>query len=208
MHRVFPSSHGYRASSREFQFHWVNRGDSGKVVTPFMPDRNYRSVGYATLGSLELRPPFTCPSLPCSHISVYLSGTGQASVPLPPFTSLQRPVFLLNSRPPLFYAPSLSLSFPFLLPNGIKKRKLESKSLLIPKIRRNFAEFLLDCSLYALMFSIRAPVSVYSTVTSNNSSFLPPILLHYSLLFLASFPWSVTYYPGLFPFRSFFSVNS
>jgi len=104
VHRVFPSSHGFRASSRGFQFHGVHRWDSRKVVTPFMPDSNYLSVGYATLGSLELRPPFTSSLSSCSHILTYTSGTGQASVPILPLSSLQRPVFLLNSRFPLLCA--------------------------------------------------------------------------------------------------------
>ena len=65
-----------------------------------MRDSNYLSVGYATLGSLELRPPFTSPSIQSLHPSFYLSGTGQTSVPLLHLTILQRHVFLLNSCPP------------------------------------------------------------------------------------------------------------
>ena len=65
-----------------------------------MRDSNYLSVGYATLGSLELRPPFTSPSIQSFHPSFYLSGTGQTSVPLLHLTILQRHVFLLNSCPP------------------------------------------------------------------------------------------------------------
>jgi hypothetical protein len=65
-----------------------------------MRDSNYLSVGYATLGSLELRPPFTSPSIQSFHPSSYLSGTGQTSVPLLHLTILQRHVFLLNSCPP------------------------------------------------------------------------------------------------------------
>jgi len=38
--RVFPSSRGYSASSRRFQFHWDCIGDSRTVITPFMQDTN------------------------------------------------------------------------------------------------------------------------------------------------------------------------
>ena len=40
VHRVFPSNHGYSASSRRIQFHWVHLRDSGEVVTPFMQVTN------------------------------------------------------------------------------------------------------------------------------------------------------------------------
>jgi len=40
VHRVFPSSRRYSASSRRFQFHWGCIGDSRTVITPFMQDTN------------------------------------------------------------------------------------------------------------------------------------------------------------------------
>ena len=91
-----------------------------------MRDSNYLSVGYATLGSLELRPPFTSPSIQSFHPSSYLSGTGQTSVPLLHLTILQRHVFLLNSCPPRLCATLLS------------------KSPSSPMLRGHFAEFLIN----------------------------------------------------------------
>ena len=91
-----------------------------------MRDSNYLSVGYATLGSLELRPPFTSPSIRSFHPSFYLSGTGQTSVPLLHLTILQRHVFLLNSCPPRLCATLLS------------------KSPSSPMLRGHFAEFLIN----------------------------------------------------------------
>lgn len=59
MHRVFPSSCSIIASSRPLYVHKINSGDSGAVVTPFMQDGNYPPRNFATLGPLELQPPFT-----------------------------------------------------------------------------------------------------------------------------------------------------
>lgn len=59
VHGVLPSSRWYSASSRRIQIHWAHLGDSGAVVTPFMQDVNYTSRNFATLGQLELLPPFT-----------------------------------------------------------------------------------------------------------------------------------------------------
>ena len=58
VHRVFPSSRRNFASSRRIQFHRVNTGDSGEVVTPFMRVGTYPTRNFATLGPSELRPPF------------------------------------------------------------------------------------------------------------------------------------------------------
>ncbi len=59
VHRVFPSSYSYSASSRKLQFHWINIGDSREVVTPFMHVGTYPTRNFATLGPLWLQPPFT-----------------------------------------------------------------------------------------------------------------------------------------------------
>ena len=59
MHGVFPSSRRYSASSRRFQFHWDDSGDSGEVVTPFMQVGTYPTKNFATFGPSELQPPFT-----------------------------------------------------------------------------------------------------------------------------------------------------
>ncbi|KAI3476857.1 hypothetical protein L1887_61563 [Cichorium endivia] len=49
----------YSASSRRIQFHRVHVGDSGAVVTPFVQVATYATRNFATLGQLELLPPFT-----------------------------------------------------------------------------------------------------------------------------------------------------
>jgi len=59
VHGVFPSSHNKSASARTFQFHQIDVGDSGKVVTPLMRVGTYPTRNFATLGPSELRPPFT-----------------------------------------------------------------------------------------------------------------------------------------------------
>jgi hypothetical protein len=100
VHRVFPSNWKKTASSRSFQFHWVQVGDSGEVVTPFMQVGTYPTRNFATLGPSELQPPFTGAYCQSFYLSSSLYRTGQASVSIPHFTTLQRPVFLLNSRHP------------------------------------------------------------------------------------------------------------
>ena len=59
VHGVLPSSRWYSASSRRMQFHRVHVGDSGAVVTPFVQVATYATRNFATLGQLELLPPFT-----------------------------------------------------------------------------------------------------------------------------------------------------
>src|SRR6478672_4119770 len=49
VHGVFPSNHGYSASSPRLQFHRIPRRDSAQVVTPFVqvgtyPTRNFALV--------------------------------------------------------------------------------------------------------------------------------------------------------------------
>jgi len=98
VHRVFSSNPRASASARTLQFHRGQEGDSEKVVTPFMHVGTYPTRNFATLGPSELRPPFAGISGQCVNIIRSSSSTGQVSVPLLPLTSLQRPVFLVNSR--------------------------------------------------------------------------------------------------------------
>lgn len=63
VHGVLPSSRWYSASSRRMQFHRVHVGDSGAVVTPFVQVATYATRNFATLGQLELLPPFTGASI-------------------------------------------------------------------------------------------------------------------------------------------------
>lgn len=60
-------------------------------------------------------------------------GTGQASDLILSVFTWQSPVFLLNRSPPLFCAPYL--------PN-LRNLKRKKSGLLLPKIRKKFAEFL------------------------------------------------------------------
>jgi len=80
VHGVLPSSRWYSASSRRIQFHRVHVGDSGAVVTPFVQVATYATRNFATLGQLELLPPFTGASIQSlSHFSFRPSSTGQVS---------------------------------------------------------------------------------------------------------------------------------
>ena len=69
VHRVLPSNRLVSASSRRIQFHWGRSGDSGAIVTPFMRVATYATRNFATLGLLELQPPFTGPSIRCMFTS-------------------------------------------------------------------------------------------------------------------------------------------
>ena len=134
MHGVFPSSHKVSASARIIQFHRRYKGDSGEVVTPFMHVGTYPTRNFATLGPSELQPPFTGALSLCENTFFSPSGTGQVSVPIHPFSSLQRPVFLVNSRPSLFSDTSLKIKINFFW------------VLFFPKLQSQFAEFLLHIS--------------------------------------------------------------
>lgn len=52
VYRVFPSDYKLTASSRAFQFHWINTGDSGRVVISFMQVGTYPTKNFATFGPL------------------------------------------------------------------------------------------------------------------------------------------------------------
>ena len=132
MHGVFPSSHKTSASARTIQIHRTYEGDSGEVVIPFMHVGTYPTRNFATLGPSELQPPFT--GVLNLRINVHFSpfSTGQVSVPILPLSSLQRPVFLVNSRPSFFSDTSLKINLFWVL--------------FLPKLQSQFAEFLLHIS--------------------------------------------------------------
>ena len=69
------------------------------------------------------------------------SGTGQASHPILPLSSLQSAVFLINSRSHLFVATSFRSS---------RKGFHVMEAHLLPKLRCHFAEFLHPSSLKRL----------------------------------------------------------
>jgi len=66
----------------------------------------YPTRYFATLEPSELQLPFTS-AYKLNHLNLVMSptSTGQASDPIQSFTILQSPVFLLNSRPSLFFIP-------------------------------------------------------------------------------------------------------
>jgi hypothetical protein len=131
LHRVFLSRCRESASSRTCLFHRVSLRDSAQIVTPFVRVGTYPTRNFATLGLSELQPPFTGASV----VSFFLSnnqlplpsGTGQASAPIFRFTTLRRPVFLINSRLGLVTASSLTSSHPFsrsygaILPSSLER---------------------------------------------------------------------------------------
>jgi len=61
----------------------------------------YPTRNFATLGPLELQPPFTVGYIQCVNISFSLYSTWQVSDLIHHFTILQSLVFLVNSRSPL-----------------------------------------------------------------------------------------------------------
>jgi hypothetical protein len=120
VHRVFPSICFKIASARLFQFHLVDYGDSGEIVTSFMRVGNYPTRNFATFGPLWLQPPFVRFSVRFFQFLLYTSNTGQMSDSIHlNFSNLQSLVFLVNSHSPL-------LCFGF-------------KPLFIPKLQSHFA---------------------------------------------------------------------
>lgn len=116
VHRVFPSNHKYFASSQRIQFHRNNTRDSREVVKPFMHVKTYLTRDFATLGPLQLQPPFTDTCIKkqtniYSPFNIRTYSTGQVSDPIHHFTISQSPVFLINSRFPLFLYPPKRYSF-------------------------------------------------------------------------------------------------
>jgi hypothetical protein len=67
VHGVFPSSHGYSASSPRLQFHRVPRRDSAQVVTPFVQVGTSRSSSVS--GGADY--PFTWRSLASNASASY-----------------------------------------------------------------------------------------------------------------------------------------
>jgi len=101
VHRVFPSICFKIASARLFQFHLVDYGDSGEIVTSLMHVGNYPTRNFATFGPLWLQPPFVRVSVSFLQFSLYTSNTGQTSDSIHLyFSNLQSHVFLVNSHSP------------------------------------------------------------------------------------------------------------
>lgn len=99
--------------------------DSGKVVKPLIHDHNYWTRHLATLWRSRLSPPFTRGYSPIFQPNFSLPSIGQVSFPILRLTTLQKIVFLLNSRFPPFRVTdpftnqsSLSLSYGVILPSS------------------------------------------------------------------------------------------
>ena len=115
------------------------------IVTPFVQVGTYPTRNFATLGPLQLRPPFTGASI---H-SFYLRITTSINLPAPGrrhtlyflFQSLQSAMFLLNSRSHQFYATTSC---------SIREELHNNVAYLLPKLRYHFAQFLHPSSLKRL----------------------------------------------------------
>ena len=114
VHRVFPSSYQYFASARRIQFHWIDTGDSGEVVTPFVQAGTYPPRNFATFEPLQLRLPFTVGFY--SLLSQILF-TLQHWAGVRPYTSyyyLAEPcVFIKQSLPPFLCHQFFKIGHPF-----------------------------------------------------------------------------------------------
>ena len=115
----------------------------------------YATRNFATLGQLELLPPFTGASIQSlSHFSFLPSSTGQVSDSIHRVTTWQSPVFLINSRYPLVCA-----AFPWMGKHPFSR----SYGVILPS---SFNMVLSS----ALVYSTRSPVSVWGTVSSPGGS--------------------------------------
>ncbi|KAK9081454.1 hypothetical protein Sjap_026661 [Stephania japonica] len=93
----------YSASSRRIQFHRVHVGDSGAVVTPFVQVATYATRNFATLGQLELLPPFTGASIQSlEHFSFRPYSTGQVFRGKPAISDLGWPFTPSHKSSPYF----------------------------------------------------------------------------------------------------------
>ena len=128
MHRVFSSYDKYSASARKIQFQQTCTGDSGGVVTPFMQVGTYPTRNFATLGPLKITAAvyksfhfkLALIFLPCLHragVSPYTSS----------YDFAETCVFIKQSLP-LILCRFKIVSY--------------NKTLLIPKLQSQFAEFL------------------------------------------------------------------
>lgn len=99
---------------------------------------NYPTRDFATFEPSELQLPFTIAQKESVNNLYQLNSTGQASDPIHHFSILQSPVFLINSRSPLFrnhtccQVPLFSQSYEVILPNSFNIIKSKPQySLLI-----------------------------------------------------------------------------
>ena len=153
MHGVSLSRESFLASSRECQIRPHPSRDRKLVMTPFMRVDNYSTRNFATLEPSELGLPFIGPSIFLLsqkwNISQHWAGVRLYTE----FYNVAKPCVCVEQFPISF------LCSLFLFETISKK-----KGLLLPKLRKYFAEFL--CWGYVLSFA-------YST--------MPPVLVLYGL---------------------------
>jgi hypothetical protein len=132
VHGVFPSDRGYAASSPRLQFHRAPGRDSAPLVTPFMQVGTYPTRNFATLGPLELRPPFTRALVGSFALRLTPPLTYWHRAGVRPYTSpygLAEPcVFVKQSAGPLHCGPPRLFT--------------PQRAPLLPKLRGQIAEFL------------------------------------------------------------------
>lgn len=135
VHGVFPSRHRYSASSRKIQFHWVSTGDSGNVVTSFMRDGTYPPRSFATLEPSEYSCRWSYLDWKLWTVFIMLGHWADVRRNTSSYEFATSCVFIKQSHSPFKCWPySLKLFVP--------------RSL--PKLQRDFAEFLQYCYLKRL----------------------------------------------------------
>ena len=100
-HRVFPSNHGVSASARKIVISRSLYGRQQESRYTIHAGRQLCAKEFRYLWTVKIQPSFTGASLLSAKIKVLPSSTGQVSDFLHGVTSLQNPVFLVNSRSPL-----------------------------------------------------------------------------------------------------------
>ena len=141
VHGVLLSRGSFLASSRECQIRPHLGRDSGWVMTPFMRVDNYSTRNFATLEPSELGLPFTGPSdsLLSQQLLIFRHWAGVRL-----YTEcfhVAKPCVFDKQFPSLILCPHLIMG------------------LLLPKIRKQFAEFLCRGYVFAWAYSAMPPVS-------------------------------------------------
>src|SRR6266478_3435218 len=83
VHGVFPSNHGYSASSPRLQFHRIPRRDSSQIVTPFVQVGTYPTRNFALTLLRRLAPTgwSFLPTSACRHAARTISSSSVWKTP-------------------------------------------------------------------------------------------------------------------------------
>lgn len=133
LHGVFLSFCGSSESARTFQFRRGPGRDSAQVVTPFVRVGTYPTRNFATLGPLELRPPFTGASVQGGKpLPLTFRHWAGVSPHTSPYGFAETCVFVKQSLEPIICASQLL------------REQVPSKPRgpLLANLRGQFAEFL------------------------------------------------------------------